>query len=470
MKEKDNKYIKTGLMIFTVITAAILVFFFLFKITTIMQFLGKVIKILSPVIIGIVLAYLLNPIVNGIEIAFMGLFSHFKMSMRTRKKLSKGIAITISMIVFIALVAVLLWFVIPELYDSILKLADNLKNYINVIYDYINRLFERTPEIQEKVDDILNSMTSSISNWFNVELLGGVQAIFEKAYSGIVGVLKSLINIFLGLCVAVYLLASKNSFLGQIKKLLYSKFKKENVNLILAVSRQVDSIFGGFISGKLLDSLIIGILCFVGVSIFGMPYPILLSVVIGVTNIIPIFGPWIGAIPCFLLVLIARPEQAIVFGIFILVLQQFDGNILGPNILGDSTGLSAFWVVVAITLGGGLFGVVGMILGVPTFATIYFLIKTYTEFRLKQKNMPVQSVSYTRIKRINPENNSAEFVDSSVSKRERRKLGINEAEVSSEIEIAARISRQNRAERMLRNEEKTRVNEENDKEDNSKTD
>ncbi len=452
----NNKYFKTGLMIFSVLTAAILVFFIIFNLSSILVFLGKIVHILSPVIIGVVVAYLLNPIVNALESAFLGLFSHFKLSMRTRKKLSKGIAITITMIAFIALVTVLISFVMPELIDCFETLADNISSYVNIVYDYIYtniienyiyNTFDEYPDIRDTVDQMFGSSSSSIINWFTVDLKSGVSNVVGKTFSGIVGTVKGLINTLLGLCVSVYLLATKSSLLGQAKKLLFSRFKKENVNVFLAVCRQVDSIFGGFISGKLLDSLIIGILCFIGVSIFDMPYKILLSVVIGVTNVIPIFGPWIGAVPCTLLVLIADPQKALIFAIFILILQQFDGNILGPNILGDSTGLSAFWVVVAITLGGGLFGVVGMLLGVPTFATIYFLIKTYTEFRLKQKSMPIQSVSYTRIKRIDPESSNAEFLDTSLSKRERRKQGINEKEVSEEIEIAARMSRQNREER-----------------------
>ncbi len=457
MKE-NNKYIKTGLMIFSVLTAAILVFFVIYNLSSIMSFLGKVIHILSSVIIGVVVAYLLNPVVNALETGFLGFFSHFKLSMRTRKKLSKGIAITITMLAFIALITVLISFVMPELIDCFETLADNITSYVNIVYayiyeniieNYIYKTFEEYPDIKDSIDQMFGSSSSSIINWFTVDLKSGVTNIVGKTFTGIVGTVKGLINTLLGLCVSVYLLATKSSLLGQAKKLLFSRFKKENVNVFLAVCRQVDSIFGGFISGKLLDSLIIGVLCFIGVSIFDMPYKILLSVVIGVTNVIPIFGPWIGAVPCTLLVLIADPQKALIFAIFVLVLQQFDGNILGPNILGDSTGLSAFWVVVAITLGGGLFGVIGMLLGVPTFATIYFLIKTYTEFRLKQKSMPIESVAYTRVKRIDPESGNAEFLNTSMSKREKRKQGTNEKDVSAEIEIAAKMSRQNREERKI---------------------
>jgi hypothetical protein len=172
-----------------------------------------------------------------------------------------------------------------------------------------------------------------------------------------------------------------------------------------------------------------------------MPYLVLISVVIGVTNIVPIFGPWVGAIPCSLLVLIIDPGKALIFVIFVVALQQFDGNILGPNILGDSTGLSALWVVFAITLGGGLFKVPGMILGVPTFAVIYFLVKTYVEFKLKENNMPIQTISYTKIKRIDPDTLNSEYLTSNLSKKERRKQNVFADDVSREIAIAARLSR-----------------------------
>ena len=443
MKDK-NRYVKTGIMVFTVIAASISFFFILFYSKAIVGFFKDLMRILTPVNIGFVIAYLVNPVVNTIEARLLRIFGHFKIRTKTRRKLSKGIAITLALLLFIAVITVLLRFVIPEVYESAMTLVNNLRAYINSFYAYVNGIFEGNPAIQEKVQDVLNSLTNYVYSLIDGEFVGNVTAAMGKITTGLFGAAKMLVNVFLGFCVAIYLLVSKSTFVGQVKKMLYAHMKRERVNVLLAVLRQVDSIFGGFISGKLVDSLIIGIICFIGVSILRMPYAILIAVVIGVTNIIPIFGPWIGAVPCSLIVLIADPPKAIVFIIFILLLQQFDGNILGPMILGDSTGLSAFWVVVAITLGGGLFGLPGMILGVPTLATIYFLFKTYTEFKLKERNMPIQSVSYTRIKRIDPETNAAEFMDYSMTKRERKKQGILEAEVSEEIENAARLSRKNK--------------------------
>ncbi len=440
MKEK-NKYFQLGVMIFSIVAAAILLFFLIFYLPRIFDFIKKVIKILMPINIGIVVAYLLNPIVDFLDGWTAELLSHTKLQTRTCKKIAKGFAIGLSLVLFISIIVALLYMVVPEVGESLFTLVNNISDYGKTLYNYISRLFEGNQEVQAEVQTILNNAIDSAINWIRNDMLGEVNKLMSTVSVGIYGVFKTLLNVFLGLCVAVFLLVSKHSFIGGMKKMLYATFKKEKVNVILAVAREADSIFGGFISGKLIDSLIIGILCFIGCSIMKMPYIALISVVIGVTNIVPIFGPWVGAIPCSLLVLIIDPGKALIFIIFIILLQQFDGNILGPNILGDSTGLSAFWVVVAITLGGGLFKVTGMILGVPTFAVFYFLVKTYVEFKLKERNMPIQTISYTKIKRIDPETLNSEYINTGVSKRERRKNNVFADDVTREIALAANFAK-----------------------------
>lgn len=452
MKE-NKKYTQLGLMIFGIVAGSIVLYFIVSNLSNILGFFGNVFKILTPVTIGICVAYLINPIVMFLDGKLLEAFSHTKMKTSTKKKLSKGIAIGVSLVGFVAIIALLLYLVVPEVIDSLMKLVSNIQSYGTTIYDFISDIFKDDEKMQAQVQEILDNMITSAVDWIKTDLLGEVQRLMSTVSVGIVGFFKTAINIFLGLCVAVYLLVSKNHFIGQIKKLLYAIFKKETVNLILAVGRQTDSIFGGFISGKIIDSLIIGILCFIGCSIMKMPYLTLVSVVVGVTNVIPLFGPWIGAVPCTLLILIISPKQAIIFAIFIFALQQFDGNILGPTILGDSTGLSAFWVVVAITLGSGLFGLAGMILGVPTFAVFYFLVKTYMEFKLKEHNMSVESNEYTQIKRIDPETLTPEYVNKNVSKREMRKQNVFQDEVTKEVAIAARLSREEREKREKMREE-----------------
>ncbi|MCR5585343.1 MAG: AI-2E family transporter [Lachnospiraceae bacterium] len=445
---KDNKNrIQIGIMMFFVIAASIVFFFAIYSLPSIITFLKKVIKILMPVNIGIFVAYILNPVVMFLNGGIGELLSHTQLQVKTRKKLAKGMSIGISLVLLLTIVITLLSIVIPEVVKSLSTLVGNIQNYGMSFYEYISGLFDGNDVIQKTVQDFLTTGINSAISWVKDDLLGQMNKLMSTLSSGLVGAFKTVINIILGLCVAVYLLISKHEFIGGIKKLLYAAFKKETVNVILAVGRETDSIFGGFISGKLIDSLIIGVLCFIGCSIMDTPYISLISVVIGVTNVVPIFGPWVGAIPCSLLVLVVNPDKALIFVIFIILLQQFDGNILGPNILGDSTGLAAFWVVVAITLGGGLFGVPGMLLGVPTFAVFYFLVKTFVEFKLKERNMPIQTVSYTKIKRIDPETLNSEFINTGLSKRERRKQNIFEDDVSREIAIAARLSKEEREQR-----------------------
>ncbi|MCR5823729.1 MAG: AI-2E family transporter [Lachnospiraceae bacterium] len=445
--KKKNVFIQAGFIAFLVLVGALAVYFLIFNLGNIVQFIKNVIKIMAPVNIGIALAYLLNPIVDFLNGLLLKWFAHTKLQLKTRKKIAKGLSVGLALATLVAVVVGLLYTVIPEVIDSIQKLIPNIPAYGDSLRSYISELFKGSEEMEETVQNAINTAFGSIEKWLKNDLLGEFQKIIGTLTTGIYGAFKILVNIVLGLCVTVYLLLSKQRFIGGFKKLLYATFKKETVNVFLAVGREADSIFGGFISGKLLDSLIIGILCFIGCSIMKMPYIALISVVIGVTNIVPIFGPWVGAIPCSLLVLIIDPGKALVFVIFVVALQQFDGNILGPNILGDSTGLSAFWVVVAITLGGGLFKLPGMILGVPTFAVIYFVVKTYVEFKLKEQNMPIQTISYTKIKRIDPETFNSEYINTSMSKRDKRKNNVYVDDVSREVAIAARLARSEREKR-----------------------
>lgn len=220
-----------------------------------------------------------------------------------------------------------------------------------------------------------------------------INAIVKTVSLSMLSFAKAVWNLVIGLIISIYLLASKERFVSQGKKLLYAFWDTRQANVIMEDFRLIDSTFGGFISGKILDSAIIGVLCFVVVSIMKMPYPMLISVIVGVTNIIPFFGPFIGAVPCALLILMVNPMQCLYFIIFIWILQQFDGNFLGPKILGDSTGLSGFWIIFSITIFSGLMGVPGMILGVPIFAVFYALIKRYVNRSLQKRACPIKQKS-----------------------------------------------------------------------------
>ena len=403
MREKYGKYFMWAITVMSVMVFGIIFFFFIFRLDEFLGFIGKILNILSPIILGGVIAYMLNPLVVILSRWLTSFFSWCKLSLRVSRVVAKIVAITISLGLLITGVSLLLSLILPELYSSIVKLVGDFRSYADTVYNFINGHLQSNPTVLGYVKEILNAITNFIYDWVNNKLLLQIQTVVTGLTGGIFGVAKLAVNIIVGLIVSVYLLISKDRFIGQIKKLIYTVMKPEKANILLSISRQVDKIFGGFISGKIIDSLIIGVLCFIGVSILRMPYPLLVSVIVGVTNVIPFFGPFIGAIPCAFLILIISPTKCLIFLIFIFALQQLDGNVIGPTILGDSTGLSPFWVVVSILVGGDLFGFAGMLLGVPTFAVFFFLLKTFSEYFLTKKNLPVSSMAYCRVESIDPE-------------------------------------------------------------------
>ncbi len=403
MKEKYSTYFRWGATVFTIIVLGILFFFFIFRLNVILGFIGKILDILTPITLGAAIAYLINPLVTATDKYLFNFFRRCHISAKISGFIALSVSITIWLGLLVTGISLLFSMIVPELYSSVVKLAGDFRIYVNIIYEFVNEHLESNPEILTYVQEILNTLTNSVYNWVNNELIIQVQNIMSKLTVGISWVVTLVTNVVVSLIVSVYLLVSKKRFLGQLKKLLYVFLKPDTANASLSIFRQVNKIFGGFISGKLIDSLIIGILCFIGVSILKMPYPLLISVIVGITNVIPFFGPYIGAIPSAFLVLLIDPGKCLIFIIFIFLLQQLDGNVIGPAILGDSTGVSPFWIVVSILVGGGLFGFIGMLLGVPTFAVFYFLVKTFSEYYLKKKNLPTDSILYCRLDKIDPE-------------------------------------------------------------------
>ena len=403
MREKYNNYFRWGVTVITIIAFGILFFFFVFRMDSILGFLGKMFNILTPIILGAVIAYLINPLVTVTDKYTFAFCRRCHIPVKLSSFLATAFSIALWLGLLVAGIGFLFSMIVPELYSSIVKLAGDLRLYVNTIYDFINEHLQSNPQLLDFVETILDTVTNSVYNWVNNDLIVQAQNIMSKLTVGISWVVSLVMDLIVSLIVSVYLLVSKKKFLGQAKKLLYVFFKPDTANAALSIFRQTNKIFGGFISGKLIDSLIIGILCFIGVSILKMPYPLLVSVFIGITNIIPFFGPFIGAIPSAFLILLISPGKCLIFILFIFLLQQLDGNIIGPAILGDSTGVSPFWIVFSILLGGGLFGFIGMLLGVPTFAVIYYLAKTFSEYYLRKKELPTDSMLYCKIEKIDPE-------------------------------------------------------------------
>lgn len=403
MREKYNNYFRWGVTVITIIAFAILFFFFVFRMDAILGFLDKLFSILTPIILGAVIAYLINPLVTVTDKYTFSLCKRCHIPVKISSFIATAFSIALWLGLLVAGISLLFSMIVPELYSSIVKLAGDLRIYVNTIYDFINEHLQNNPQLLSFVESGLDTLTDSVYNWVNNDLIVQAQNIMSKLTVGISWVFSLVTDIVVSLIVSVYLLISKKKFLGQAKKLLYVFFKPDTANASLSVFRQANKIFGGFISGKLIDSLIIGILCFVGVSILKMPYPLLVSVFVGITNIIPFFGPFIGAIPSAFLILLIDPGKCLIFILFIFLLQQLDGNVIGPAILGDSTGVSPFWIVFSILVGGGLFGFIGMLLGVPTFAVVYYLVKTFSEYYLRKKELPTDSMLYCKIEKIDPE-------------------------------------------------------------------
>lgn len=397
---KIKQYFMRGLTSFLVILAGIVCYFAFLRLDDIAGLLGKIGGILQPIILGLVFAYLLNPLVTIIENQVIKMFEKKAKNREKLRKVSRSIGIAGSLLVAFAVVILLLNMVIPELYRSIRDLIMGLPHQINNAIDFLESEKIHDTAFSGTIKSVLENGAEAFQMWLKTDLLTRINQMMSFVTVGVFSVVETLFDIAVGVIVSVYVLNSKEKFTGQCKKITYALLSRVRANLMLQITRKSHKIFGGFVIGKIIDSIIIGILCFIGLSILDIPYTLLVSVIVGVTNVVPFFGPYIGAIPSAILILLSEPIKGIYFVIFILVLQQFDGNILGPKILGDSTGLSAFWVVFSILLGGGLFGFVGMIMGVPTFAVFYYLVSMFIEQKLERKKLPKESKEYEEIQYI----------------------------------------------------------------------
>ena len=385
-----------GLTIFLVIAACIILYFAFLRADTLFSVAGTIIEILKPIIYGFAIAYLLNPIVKETDKYLLPVL---------RKKIKKekdGTAIFQGGR--------------PELFHSIRNLMETLPGQLNSGIEAIENLQKEQSTMGLLLGNILNHASETLQNWIQTDLLRQMNIWMTNITTGAMNVLSEVFNFLVGCIVSVYMLFSKELFAAQMKKILYGVMSIEHANMTLHITRKSNEIFGGFIIGKIIDSAIIGVLCFLGLTLLDMPYILLVSVIVGVTNVIPFFGPYIGAIPSAILIALADPIKGIYFLIFILALQQLDGNVIGPKILGDSTGLSAFWVVFSILLGGGLFGFVGMIAGVPTFAVIYYIVKMVVEQKLEKKKMPADTEAYGRVEYLD-DNGTFQYVKDDIKER-----------------------------------------------------
>ena len=394
---KLRQQLNRGMTAFVVIILCMLCFFVLLRMDDISKVLKLIFNILRPIIYGLAIAYLLNPIVKTVERYLKPWVEKRFPNFKKTQKLCRGIGIVAALVVMLAVISALFNMLIPELYRSIRNLALTLPGQINEALRNLTVLMSQDTTLGKFFTTFLTEATTFFQNWMRTDLLSKVNDFMSHLTEGVFNVVNEVMNAVIGIIVSVYVLYSKEKFSMQSKKIIYALFKPSHANMILHLSIKSNTIFGGFIIGKIIDSAIIGVLCFIGLSILDMPYTVLVSVIVGVTNVIPFFGPYIGAIPSAILIMLSDPKMGIYFILFILVLQQLDGNVIGPKILGDSTGLSAFWVMFSILLGGGLFGFVGMILGVPTFAVFYYIVNMLINNKLEKRKLPIETDCYDKM-------------------------------------------------------------------------
>ena len=379
-----RRYFYLMLSIFGAISLSILVFFALYRFQGIGDGLHKLSEILAPFIYGGVVAYLLRPVCNFYEKFFRDLLP------KQLKGLVGFLSVGLSLLTGILAVYVLIIMIVPQLTDSILNLWYSLPDKVNAFIAWARATFgeeEVIAQLLHMFDNSTSALYQELDAWVSGTLTPYITSIVGGVGTSVMKVLRFLYDLLIGLIVACYLLASRKRFARQSVLIVRSVLKPRWADLFLEEVSFVDRMFGGFIDGKILDSAIIGVLCYIGCVVFKFPNPLLISAIVGITNVIPFFGPFIGAVPSILLILIEDPIKAIWFSLFVLALQQLDGNVIGPKILGDRTGLSSFWVLFAIVLCGGLWGLVGMVICVPLFAVIYDTVKKLVRRGLHKKGL-----------------------------------------------------------------------------------
>jgi len=408
-----DRYIYMGVTaVFVVVVATIVVFLFAER-EAVAGMCSHIVSILAPIIYGAVLAFLFSPVYNlGVRVTG----SMLKGNMKNEKLLAsiqRAVGTVASLAFLYFIVESLAMMIIPQLYSSILGIVNTMPVYIQNIYEWLTGIFANNPPLEEAVLSTYQQIVISIQGWATDNLIPNLQNMenLQSLEKIVGGVSNSVINMFnlaknllIGLIVMVYLLNIKETLSAQGKKIVYALLPLKAANGVIMEFRYIHKVFAGFLIGKLIDSLIIGIICFILMNLFKLPFALLISVIVGVTNIIPFFGPFIGAIPSAVLVFLISPKQCLYFIGLILLLQQFDGNILGPKILGNSTGLSSFWVLFSILLFGGLYGFIGMIIAVPVTAVIFDLFSKFQYHFLRKKNLSPDTRDYMDLERIDEEN------------------------------------------------------------------
>lgn len=405
MKRPEKKYEvywNAGVTAFCVIVAAVIVYTIFNNLSGLGSVLSAINSALFPVYIGIMVAYLLSPLVDKMDqYVYIPLWNRvFKERKSKAMGIARGCSVFTVLVLALFVIFGLLMLVVPEIINSVSSLTRNLPGYYKNMVEWGNHMFRSNPKFAEYYAQFSGTIYEKLLTWLQNDLLPSSNKLLTMVTDGVVNAASVVMNLFIGLIVSIYLMGSKETFCAQMKKIMYAFLPVAKVNHALRVLGETHTIFAKFISGKIIDSLVVGVLTFIIMNIAGIPYTVLISVLIGVTNIIPFFGQYIGIVPSAILVFIASPSKGLLFLVLIIILMQFDGNVLGPKILGDSIGLGSFWILFSILFFGSLFGLLGMICAVPVFAVMYRMVKRWCATRLAKKDMPTETACYRDTKSI----------------------------------------------------------------------
>lgn len=397
---------KLGSYVFA--TCVVILFYFLLRnsrsVSTALDYFNKV---LQPIFIGFVMAFLMNPIMCFFEKRFYKIFIRVCKTEVGAKKGNRALSTILALIIFVGILVFIVGSIVPNLISTIIYLANHIEEQIAAVLDWCNVITKGNYEEalmkakDNNIGDLVDQGLAFVDQYIDYDETD----MMSMVTTSVLSVGKFVVNIIIGMFVSVYVLLSKETFKAQTKKLVCGIFAPKYSNIILEISRKSGDIFYGFIIGKIIDSAIIGAICYIGCLIMSMPYPVLVSVIVGVTNIVPVFGPYIGAVPTVIIIFLTEPMKGIYFLIFILILQQIDGNVIGPKILGDSTGISSFWVVFAVVVGAGFFGVGGMIVAVPIVAIIYYIISRVSDYLVEKRGLPKDTSEYILMDYIDADTN-----------------------------------------------------------------
>lgn len=392
----ENKHARLMFMIF--IVGALLIIFnqIVGNYESFSEGVGTIKTIISPFIYGFVMAYLLSPIYNATVRGLYKLLGKYFKNKQRLFSFCKLVASIVAVVCLIGAVAGLIALIVPQVIESLTGILKSLPQRLTQLSALFNDITSKmdNKRLAMKMSEIYAQVQTNLIELAQTKLLPGMGTLVGQVSTQVILTLKTMMNVMIGVMACVYMLNSKERFQGQFKKVILATLPKEKAEAVFDFAKFTNRTFGGFINGKIIDSIIIGIICFILMEIFGFPYPILISAIIGITNVIPFFGPFIGAIPAAIIILLVSPIHALYFLILIFILQQVDGNIIGPAILGNTTGIASFWVLFSIVIGGGLFGFIGMVLGVPVFAIIYYYFSRSINKRLEAKGLEFRTDSY----------------------------------------------------------------------------